>query len=271
MAKPIYDTIGKSYDNTRQADPEIVKKLLELLGPIEKGKYLDLGCGSGNYTGALAAMGLTIEGVDLSLEMLTKAKTKYPNVLFHQGDAKQLAFQDNSFNGAVSILATHHIGDNSKLFHQAYRIIKQGRLVIFTATPEQMQHYWLWHYFPKMMQGSAAIMTSFDKLKATLEQAGFSSIEKYPFFISNQLQDWFLHSGKYRPEIYLDEKVRAGISSFQLFANSAELTQGLKQLKADIDSGEIDKVIAHYASDESDYLFISAEKSVVFIDGFSLM
>lgn len=51
MTKPIYDTIGKTYDSTRQADPEITQKLLELLCPIVGGKYLDIGCGSGNYTG----------------------------------------------------------------------------------------------------------------------------------------------------------------------------------------------------------------------------
>lgn len=133
-------------------------------------------------------------------------------------------------------------------------------MVIFTATPEQMRHYWLGHYFPEMMRASASCMTSFSVLKTTLEQAGFHTVEKQPFFVSNELQDWFLQAGKYRPEIYLDQKVRDGISSFHLFAKPDELEKGLKQLKNDIDSGEIDKIIKSYESDEGDYLFVTAEK-----------
>lgn len=260
MTNPIYDTIGKTYDTTRNPDPEVTKTLLELLCPNKEGRYLDIGCGSGNYTGALAATGLRIEGVDLSLEMLTKARKKYPHILFHQCDVRQLDFQDGLFNGAVCILATHHIGDNLTAFQEAYRVIKEGRLVIFTATPEQMRRYWLCHYFPEMMRDSAALMTSFEELKITLEQAGFYAIQKHSFFISKQLQDWFLHAGKYRPEIYLDKKVRDGISSFHLFAKPDELEEGLKQLKNDIDSGEVHKVIETYESNGGDYLFVTAEK-----------
>ena len=53
MALPIYNDIGKTYDSTRKADPMIVKTLLNLLNPETSGLYLDLACGSGNYTVAL--------------------------------------------------------------------------------------------------------------------------------------------------------------------------------------------------------------------------
>lgn len=104
--------------------------------------------------------------------------------------------------------------------------------------------------------------TNFSALKTILEQTGFHTIEKKSFFVSNELQDWFLHAGKYRPEIYLDEKVRAGISSFHLFAKPDELDKGLKQLKNDIDSGKIHKIIEKYENDQGDYLFVSAEKNL---------
>lgn len=262
-SKAVYDTIGKSYDNTRNPDPVITKTLLELLCLDKKGRYLDIGCGSGNYTGALASMGLSIEGVDLSLEMLNKARKKYPQVLFHHGDAKKLAFPDNIFDGVVCILATHHIGDNLATFQSAYRVMKAGRLVLFTATPEQMQHYWLCHYFPQMMKNSAVMMSSFSELQLALTTAGFHTVQKIPFLVSNQLQDWFLHAGKYRPEIYLDQNVRDGISSFHLFSKPDELTTGLKQLKNDIDSGDIHKIIENYATDQGDYLFVTAEKNAL--------
>lgn len=53
MNNAIYNTIGKTYDLTRKADPMITETIIKLLKPKESGKYLDLACGSGNYTVAL--------------------------------------------------------------------------------------------------------------------------------------------------------------------------------------------------------------------------
>ena len=50
MSLAVYDKIGKTYDQTRKADPEISAKIINFLSPKENGCYLDVGCGSGNYT-----------------------------------------------------------------------------------------------------------------------------------------------------------------------------------------------------------------------------
>lgn len=260
LASPIYNTIGKTYDTTRKADPFIVQKLMHHLQAKAQQKYLDIGCGSGNYTGALAAQGLHMEGIDLSMEMLSKARKKHPNINFHEGDARHLPFLDQSYDGATCILATHHIRDIESAFQEAARVIKHGRFVIFTATPEQCHHYWLKEYFPLMIEQGAEIMSSFEKVEQALLHAGFNTIQADPFFVTPTLQDWFLQAGKYRPEIYLDHSVRAGISSFPLAKNQQEIEQGLKALEADIRSKRIEQVIASYESSLGDYLFVVAEK-----------
>lgn len=260
MTYATYDTIGKTYDTTRKADPSIAQKIFDLLKPIPEKPYLDLGCGSGNYTQALFSKGVKIEGIDISQGMLSKAREKYPEVIFHQGSALDLPFKDNSYFGATCILATHHIGNFEKLCREAYRIIKKGQLVIFTSLPNQVRQFWLAHYFPKMLKNAVENMASFDVLEFSLKSAGFCNIQKTPFFITNQLQDLFLYAGKYKPEIYLNPEVRAGISTFHLSAEPDELTRGLKELESDILSGKIQDVITQYENTLGDYLFISAEK-----------
>ncbi len=121
----IYNTIGQTYDATRKADPEIVEQLMQLINIIPNGKYLDIGCGSGNYTGALTHNGLMFEGIDISAEMLNKAKTKYQTIKFTQGSATNLPFHKETFDGAICILATHHINDNKKAFQEAFRVLKK--------------------------------------------------------------------------------------------------------------------------------------------------
>jgi len=256
----IYNTIGKTYDTTRKPDPEIVKILSHFLEPTSSGRYLDVACGSGNYTNALAQTGLNIEGFDISDEMLGKARLKNPAISWHQGDAKELPFQDSSFDGAICTLATHHMGRFEEAFKEIYRVMRPGKFVMLTATPEQMKNYWLCHYFPMMMEDAGQRMSSFRRVEQAYIDAGFINIKQEKFFVTNTLTDWFLHAGKYRPEMYLNPAVRAGISSFHVSANEKEITTGLAALKADIDSGKIQKIIKQYESDGGDYLFVVGEK-----------
>ena len=70
----IYNTIGTGYNHSRRADPYITGRLLALLQAVPGGGYLDIGCGTGNYTIALAAAGLGFTGVDPSEVMLLEAR-----------------------------------------------------------------------------------------------------------------------------------------------------------------------------------------------------
>lgn len=79
--------------------------------------------------------------------------------------------------------------------------------------------------------------------------------------MTNDLKDLFLQSGKYRPEIYLNPVVRAGISSFAKLCTSEELKSGVEKLERDIESGEINKIIKNYESSLGDYLFVIAGKN----------
>ncbi len=257
----VYSIFGKDYDKTRHADPEIVEYLYDCLFAVGKNYFLDIGCGSGNYTCALAAKGMKMVGIDISNAMLEKAKIKDSNIEWIHADAQNLPFDDHLFDGAISILSTHQFKDQTLAIHEAYRVIKNGCLVIFTTTPEQMRNYWLWHYFPKMMKQVSKPMMSFQDHKHLLEKAGFNHITAIPFFISNKLQDLFLYAGKNQPHMYLDPTVRAGILSFTKYCSPEEEQTGLNNLKQDIDSGKINNIITSYDNTEGDYLFIKAIKS----------
>jgi hypothetical protein len=74
------------------------------------------------------------------------------------------------------------------------------------------------------------------------------------------LQDLFLYSGKYRPEIYLDENVRSGISTFALLASADEIAAGCQRLAADINTGRITEIVKKYENNHGDYLFVIADK-----------
>ena len=140
---PRYDTIGVGYDATRRPDPYIAGRLAHHLAMGAESTYLDVACGSGNYTVALAGLGGRWHGVDQSKEMIRSAKPKSRGISWCQADAAALPFRDGVFDGAICTLAIHHFEALVPVFREICRVAGEGRLVIFTATPEQMRGYWL--------------------------------------------------------------------------------------------------------------------------------
>jgi hypothetical protein len=55
---PLYDRIGTGYDVTRRADRHLVERLIDHLNPEPRHTYLDIACGTGNYTVAVAQTGI---------------------------------------------------------------------------------------------------------------------------------------------------------------------------------------------------------------------
>lgn len=259
--KAKYDEIGVGYNLTRKADPYLVERLCQHLQPTENGAYLDLGCGTGNYTIALNQLGLDFVGVDPSQEMLDKAKSKSQSIDWKQGSAEAIPLDNGEVNGATCCLTVHHWHNKEKAFKELYRVLKPGgTLVIFTSDPLQMKGYWLNHYFPKMMQDSIAQMPSKELVVSWMEAAGFTvkTIENYDVRVD--LQDMFLYAGKHQPELYLDPQVRSGISSFSSLAYGEEVQVGLTKLTQDIATGKVKGVIKDYENEIGDYLYIDGYK-----------
>ena len=171
-----------------------------------------------------------------------------------------LPFSGAVFSGAMSTLAIHHFAELLPVFQEAYRVLDRGRFVILTATPVQMQSYLLNEYFPDAILKSNEYMPAQDLVTGALTQAGFTSIDTEGFDIRDDLQYFFLYSGKYRPEMHLDEGVHRGISTFASLADPEEVTSGCLRMAEDIQSGRIDAVRASYENQGGDYLFVIAIK-----------
>jgi ubiquinone/menaquinone biosynthesis C-methylase UbiE len=255
-----YDSIGTGYDTVRAADPGLSEGFLTRLNLPRGALLLDLACGTGNYTRSFADAGLNVTGIDHSSLMLSSARAKSPGSVFFLGDARALPFAEEAFDGAVCCLAIHHFADLAGPFQEVFRVLRQGRFVLFTSTPEQTASYWLKEYFPNMIARSAVVMPPFGNIKSALEQAGFSVGPYEPWDVPTDLQDHFMYSGKHRPELYLQAKYRDSSSGFRRFSEPEELADGLATLESDIASGEIAEVVKKHAHAMGDYGYVIAEK-----------
>lgn len=261
MTKITYDKIGQDYNSTRKADPIITNRLISFLAPKTGLKYLDIGCGTGNYTIGLANFGINICGVDPSEKMLNVARSLDTNIRWEIGRAEKTSFENDVFDGITGVLTLHHWLNLEESFRELNRVLKEkGIIVLFTATPEQMEGYWLNHYFPKMMERSISQMPSLERVNQFLENTPLKIIQNEKYYIHDQLQDKFLYVGKNNPALYLDEKIRTGISSFSNLANQDEVNEGLMKLSNDIANGRVKEIMKSYDNDRGDYMFIKIQK-----------
>lgn len=261
MEKVLYDAIGTGYNHTRQADPFIAEKIYESVVSDTDGLYLDIGCGTGNYTLTIKEKGLNVCGIDPSEKMLEIARMRDRAVEWKQGKAEGIPAEDNLFDGIFGTLTLHHWSNIAAGFKELYRVLKPGgRIAFFTSDPLQMQDYWLNHYFPEMLSESISQMPAFEMLKTTAENSGFTMLSPEKYFVQDGLKDHFLYVGKNRPELYFDETIRNGISSFIALSNKSEVEKGLSELRKDLDSEKFTEIKNRYNDNLGDYLFFKAQK-----------
>jgi ubiquinone/menaquinone biosynthesis C-methylase UbiE len=254
----LYDRIGSGYDATRRADPGLVALLVAQLEPGPTGRYLDLACGTGSYSVALAEQGGRWSGIDASETMLCAARARSDRIDWHRTEADTLPFPDSSFEGAVCVLAVHHFPDRQAAFREVRRVLDGGTFVIFACDVERTRRFWLREYFPHMFARIEAKEPSQAEMLGALGEAGFQSVAAESWFVPEDLTDHFLYCGKSRPALYFDPQIRAGISSFAAFSDDAEVESGLARLRADLDSGRIEDVIASSPTPAGDYVFLRA-------------
>lgn len=253
----LYDEIGKKYDGTRCADLKITNTIVDLLDLPKGASVVDIACGTGNYTIALDSLGYNMVGVDPSKIMLNSARKKNKMVKWVFASAEKIPLKSNMFDGAICTLACHHFIDLKQAFLEIYRIIDHGRFVLFTCTHKQIRNYWLYKYFPEVLETMTSYMPDIDVVMDLLCDAGFVITSVVPYHIDEDLRDNFLGARIEEPVLYLDENFRQGMSVFAKKAAEHHIRAGCQKLESDIQKGQYDE---KYINPYGDYIFITVEK-----------
>jgi ubiquinone/menaquinone biosynthesis C-methylase UbiE len=125
------------------SDPDAYEAFMgrwsELLAPIflaftgvsSGNRVLDVACGTGVLSRALAEAGSHVIGIDASEGYLEGARRhrSHPNVSFENGDIRQMRFADDSFDAAVSTLALDVLPEIERVVGEMKRVTRPGGIV----------------------------------------------------------------------------------------------------------------------------------------------
>jgi len=121
---------------------------------------LDFGCGTGRFTEWLANRVSCVVGIDLTREMLVKAKSHciFGNVDFLLCDGSNIPFQDESFDLILSVWVLQHFPNEAleKTAKQLVNIVREnGKICLIEQVSDRHSDY----YIPRLPD---AYINSFD-------------------------------------------------------------------------------------------------------------
>jgi ubiquinone/menaquinone biosynthesis C-methylase UbiE len=101
--------------------------------PARCAEVLEIGCGTGAFSRALAARAGRVLALDLSPEMIRVARehsTQYPNIDFQVTDALEWPFPARRFDCIASIATLHHLPMKSMLAKMRSALKANGTLLV---------------------------------------------------------------------------------------------------------------------------------------------
>ena len=99
------------------------------LGPADA--VLDVACGPGIVSAAVAPVAGSVVGIDLTPEMLALARERGPaNARFDLGDVTALPYGDGEFTRVVCRYALHHFTDPAAVVREMARVCAPGGRVV---------------------------------------------------------------------------------------------------------------------------------------------
>jgi len=144
------------YDTSLKYVADFGCELVELLNPQKGENVLDLGCGTGDLTSEIASKGAKVIGLDLSEKMLERARQKFPQLNFVQGDILALSYPE-PVDAVFANASLHWVTKPDLAAANIYKALKPGGRLVAE------------------LGGKGNVATIIDSIQTTVSEAGFQT------------------------------------------------------------------------------------------------
>jgi ubiquinone/menaquinone biosynthesis C-methylase UbiE len=234
-----FDRAAHFYDSTRGFPPGIaeqaVSTIVEAGGLDGSSHLLEIGIGTGRIALPLARYVRQIDGVDLSLPMLERLRSKRAGeaVRVVRGDIMTLPFSAAAFDAVVAVHIFHLVGSPQRALAEAARVLKPGGLLIhaFGSGTHQFRLHDVWADISGRFAGADG-STPWAKRTTVAEDHGWRLVRERTFD--------YRHA--HTPRQYI-QQVRDRCWSNTWGMSDEALAEGIRRLEA--------HVSAHYADPDA--------------------
>ena len=221
--------IPASYDRGRVRTPEVLALWMKTVSAHTTdrtiGTILDLGCGTGRFSPALAFhFDARVIGIDPSRKMLAEARRKAtnPRVRYALGRAEAIPLADDSVDLVFISMVVHHFDNPVAAARECRRVLREHAVLFLRAgTVEEISSYPYVRFFPTAVPILEKRLNHRSFIRDTFDAAGFQAMECG--LVTQEVAPSFA--------VYADQ-LATGADSILASLSPDEFTAGLRELRA---------------------------------------
>ena len=180
-----------------KTDEQVAARFAAALGDAGHGDLLDVACGPGVVTAAIAPGAASVVAFDATEQMLDRARARCAkaglnNVAFERGNAESLPFEDARFDGVVTRLAIHHFADPQRALGEMFRVLRRGgvAVIVDVVSSEDANDSRLQNAIERLRDPSHVRMLPASELDARVAHAGFRDLEPATWDKRREFEEW---------------------------------------------------------------------------------
>src|ERR1700756_4564277 len=180
-----------------KTDDQVVERFAAALGEAGRGDLLDVACGPGVVTAAIAPRAASVVAFDATEPMLDKARARCAqaglvNAAFEPGNPESLPFEGARFDGVVTRLAIHHFADPQRALGEMFRVLRPGgvAVIVDVVSSESAEESSLQNAIERLRDPSHVRMLPASELDACVARAGFRDIAPATWDKRREFEEW---------------------------------------------------------------------------------
>ena len=221
--------IPVAYDLGRDHGPEVLDLWMNVVSSHLKGQridsILDLGCGTGRFSEALAIrFDAKVTGIDPSKKMLEQAERKLRDhrIRYEVGRGESIPLADNSVDLIFMSMIFHHFDDPKLAARECRRVLRNGATGFLRAgIRERISSYPYVDFFPESRPILEECLPTSTFVREVFEAAGFSTVAME--VVTQQIARNYA--------VYAD-KLAVGADSVLASLSPGEFASGMQRLRS---------------------------------------
>ena len=178
-----YDTVADGYDcrYAIHTYAGIERHLATFVEGAGTGGLLEIGCGTGHWLATLSGRTPRLAGIDLSAQMLARAKAAAPAARVVRAAAERLPWRDAAFDRVICVNAAHHFRDRAGAIAESGRVLRPGGALLIAGRepPSDEERWWVYEYFDGARAVDRARYATAETLQREMAAAGFVRCETF--------------------------------------------------------------------------------------------